>query len=269
VIIEFKNKGLAEIQDILINPYTARILHLGQGGRVQVSTTYPFRGFARSASSRSRRRATTRSSRSPADAGPLREDPVLEQLRRRTWRPARSGDETPASGRGRARLHQLVAAPPAQDREVHQLVRRVVWRQAPPRGGQRQAVAASRRLPRSSRAAVAHGRDTRSTTTRGRSDHLGQGRRGRGLRDVRLQGLPPVGKLSMPGSATCTRSRWLPPVPRALRQCSSARTTGAGYMEAARIRVYTTDAPEARRSPSTGRDRTRRGPEIGSRPTRR
>src|SRR3990172_12004485 len=46
VIIAFRNKGLAEIQDILINPYTKEDPSTwAKDVEVQVSTTYPFRDF--------------------------------------------------------------------------------------------------------------------------------------------------------------------------------------------------------------------------------
>lgn len=46
VIIAFKNNGLAQIEDILINPYTRENSNTwAKDVEIEVSTTYPFRGF--------------------------------------------------------------------------------------------------------------------------------------------------------------------------------------------------------------------------------
>src|SRR3990172_9404295 len=127
VIIAFKNNGLAEIQDILINPYTKEDPSTwAKEVEVQVSTTYPFRDFRSVGKFTLKKEGNyqTLSLPQPTPApGPLREGPVPQQLRRRVHGGRRDpGDgEAPAPGGGRSGLHECGHRRRRRpDREVHQ-----------------------------------------------------------------------------------------------------------------------------------------------------
>ncbi len=252
VIIAFKNKGLAEIQDILINPYTKEDPSTwAKEVEMQVSTTYPFRGFRSvgkfTLKNEGNDQVFSLPQPTPARYVKIRflsnygggymeagEVQVMGKLLPQAA--AAPGYTNVAAAAAGAKIEKYTSQYDESWAAKHLLEEDSGRQWAGKSAGSQEVVIA---LPAVAQVSdIAINNYSREDPTTWAKDVEVEVSATFAYKDYR-----PVGKLSMPRIGDLHTISLASPVPARYVKVLFRSNHGGGYMEAARIRVYTTDAP--------------------------